>query len=358
MNTVLCRPEMNALTVPPSYTLRYIARNTLGYDELAEEMARDNPLWDKKMIKEVLMERDRTIMRQLINGNQVTLENAFSYRLSFNARLNGPDDPLPPAEKMLRVKVSASRTFVKETAQQVQIERLPEEEKLPVISSAEDTAFNLNNVLNPDGVLRLTGSNLDFDRTALDCGCVIEGTRSGRAVQTQFASISNSEVLLVPHIPAQNDPWNNEYTLSLSTRYTEHGTLRTGICRRKLRSPLTLSKFGHPNPPEVGILTGSATAPYVTVTGSSLTADTTLRIQAVLDPADNRLRFSLLDMNENGAKGDAVMVSADGQYTLPGFASSAVSSLNITVNNYAALTEMIKSSYAGWLADVLVVKMD
>ncbi len=36
-------------------------------------------------------------MRQLINGNKVTLEDAFSYRLSFHARLDEPDDPLPQA---------------------------------------------------------------------------------------------------------------------------------------------------------------------------------------------------------------------------------------------------------------------
>lgn len=356
MTTVQWRPEVNALTTPQSYTVRFIPRNILGYDELAAEMARDNPLWDKEMIKAVLMARDRTIMRQLVSGNQVTLENAFSYRLSFNARLNGPDDPLPPVEDMLRVKVSASRTFVKETARDVRLERLPEEEKLPVISSAEDTVLKLANVLNPEGVLRLTGSNLDFDKTDPDCGCVIEGTRSGRAVQTRLASVSNAEILLAPNIPAQNEPWNNEYTLSVSARYTEHGSLRTNTFRRRLRSPLTLSNFGHPNPPDVGILTGSATAAYVTVTGGSVAADDTLRIQAALDPADGRLYLSLLDMKENGAAGEAVTVAANGEYTLPGFAGSAVSSLNITVSNYAGLTELVRSGYAGWLADVLIVK--
>jgi hypothetical protein len=355
MATVQWRPEVNALTTPQSYTVRFMARDVLGYDELAAEMARDNPLWDKEMIKAVLIARDKTIMRQLINGNQVTLPDAFSYRLSFNARLNNPDDPLPPVEDMLKVKVSASRTFVKEVAQEVRLERLPAEEKLPLVTSAEDTLLKLNNVLNPQGVLRLAGSNLLFDEAAPGCGCVIEGTRSGRTVQTQLAAIANSEILVVPHIPPQNDPWNNEYSLSLSTRYTENGTLRTGIYRRKLRSPLAVTGFGHPHI-AVGILTGSATAPYVTITGGTLTADETLRIQAVLDLAENRLRFSLLDMRENGAAGDVVTVAANGNCALPGFADSAVGSLNITVHNYAGLAELIRSSYAGRLVDVLEVK--
>ncbi|WP_339137240.1 MAG: DUF4469 domain-containing protein [Candidatus Electrothrix sp. GW3-4] len=83
--------------------------------------------------------------------------------------------------------------------------------------SAEDTTLELNDVLNPDGVLRLNGTNLLFDRKDSDCGCLIEGTRSGETAQTQFASVSNTEVLLVPHIPTQDDPWNNEYTVSIHT---------------------------------------------------------------------------------------------------------------------------------------------
>jgi hypothetical protein len=227
METIQWRPEVNALTTPQSYTVRYMARNVLGYDELAAEMARDNPLWDAELIKAMLLSRDKTIMRQLIKGNKVTLEEAFSYRLSFHARL----------------------------------ERLPMSEKLPLITSSEDTKVKLTDVLNPSGVLHLTGGNLFFEEDDPDCGCVIKGTRSGETKQTTYASISNSEILLVPDIPAQTDPWNNEYRVSVTTQYTEHGTPRTGIYRRRLRTPLALTGFSHPNPAEVGILTGNADRP-------------------------------------------------------------------------------------------------
>jgi hypothetical protein len=55
-------------------------------------------------------------------------------------------------------------------------------------------------VLNPGGVLHLTGSNLFFEEDDPDCACVLEGTRSGKTMQSVFASISNSEILLVPDI--------------------------------------------------------------------------------------------------------------------------------------------------------------
>jgi hypothetical protein len=355
MATIQWRPEVNALTTPQSYTVRYMPQKVFGYNELAAEIARDNPLWDEEMIKAVILARDKTIMKQLINGNKVTFEDAFSYSLSFHARLNEPDDPLPPVEDMLRVKVSASRAFVREVRKEARLERLPMNEKLPLITSAEDTKFKLDNVLNPGGVLRLTGSNLFFEEDAPDYGCTLTGTQSGQTEQGVFASISNSEILLVPNIPAQENPWNNEYQVSITTQYTEHGTSRTGIYRRMLRTPLALTGFGQPETIEVGILTGDATAPYVQALGATMTADETLRIQAILDLRTDRLLVSLLDMHEEGASGPEVAITADNNYSLSGFSESAVSALDIRVNNYAALKEMIRNDYSGRLVDVLEV---
>ncbi|MGR0482326.1 MAG: hypothetical protein ACTFAL_13240 [Candidatus Electronema sp. V4] len=229
-------------------------------------------------------------------------------------------------------------------------------EKVPVISAAEDTVLGLDDVLHSGGALRLSGSDLSFTQGAADEGCVIEGTRSGRTAQSRFVSVSDTAITLLPDIPAQNEPWNNEYLLFIATHYTENGTLRTGIYRRKLRSPLLLTNFGHPNPPDVGILTDKAASPYVSVTGGSLSADETVRIQVILDLHAGSLAFNLLDMTEGGKAGAAVQVLANGAYVLSGFANSALSSLNITVNNFADLVKMIRSGYSGRLVDVLVLK--
>jgi hypothetical protein len=356
MATVQWRPEVNALTTPQSYTVRYMPRATLGYDDLAAEMVRDNPLWDLETVKAMLAARDRIIMRQLINGNQVTLEHAFSYRLSFNARLNDPDDPLPPVEKMLKVKVSASRSFVKEVRQAAKLERLPAEEKLPQISTATDTVLGLGDVLNPEGAVQLAGANLTSPPEEGGFECSLEGTRSGRRVQSRLVSFSGTELTFLPDIPAQNDPWNNEYTLSIAARYTPHGTVRTGIYRRRLRSPLTVSGFSS-QPLAAGILTGKAASPYVTITGGSLSADETVRVQVVFDLRDNSLLFSLLDMHENGRAGAAVKVVGNGPLTLPGFSGSALDNLNLTVNSFGPLTQLIRNSYSGRLVDMLHLRL-
>jgi hypothetical protein len=50
-----------------------------------------------------------------------------------------------------------------------------------------------------------------------------------------------------------------------------------------------------------------------------------------------------------------VQVSGNGSYTLPGYAGSEVSSLELTVADYPALLAMIRSPYGGRLVDILDV---
>jgi len=353
MAPIQYRIEPNPMTTPGSYKLRFIPQGVNGYDEVAAAVALKNPNWPADMVKAVLKAGNEEIQDMNTNGFQVTYEDAFTFRPSFHARLDSPDDPLPPMDELLRVRVSASRPFVKAVQQDAHLERVEPQKKAPVLLSAEDTSLELNDVLNPDGVLRINGSNLLFDRKDPDSGCTIQGTRSGETLQTQFASISNTEVLVVPHIPTQDDPWNNEYILSLSTRYTENGSIRTGTYGRRLRTPLDLSGFGSDTPHEIGILTGNAPAPYVVATFAEMTADEQIRIQAIFDLADNRLTLSLQAMEKRGIAGDAVTVSGNGTYTLPGFSGSAVTSLTVRVDNYDDLISLIRSDYNGRIVDIL-----
>lgn len=356
MQTVQWWPEVNAMTTPQSWRPLHLPRSSNGSNELAARIAQKHPALDEEMVKTTLAALVEEIQIDLINGNQSALTDAFTFRVSLNARLDSPDAPLPPTEEVLHVRVIVARAFLSEVQRLAQLERLPPTEKLPLISSAQDTVLKLDNVLNPQGLLRLTGTDLFFDPEDATSQCVLEGTRSGRTVQSRFGSISNTEVSILPDIPAQTSPWNNEYTAAISTHYTENGTLRTGIYRRKLRTPLLLTNFGHPNPPDVGILTDKAAVAYVTVTSGSLSADETVRIQVILDVHEGSLSFNLLDMTEGGKAGAAVLVTANGAYVLQGFAGSALSSLNLTVNNYTDLVKMIRSGYGGRLVDVLMVK--
>jgi len=351
MSKVQWRPQLNALTSPQSYRAQPVPRESLGYDEMAALIAAKNPLWSPDLVKSILLAERETRKEQLISGNQVSYENNCTWHLSISARLAAPDDPLPQDKDILNVQAYASRTFVDEVRQAARLERLPITEKVPVISSAEDMLLKLNDVLNPAGLLRLTGDGLFFDPESGGGECVLEGTNSGRTAQTRFGTISNTAVLLMPDIVSQTDPWNNEYRVSISTRYTAHGSLRTGICAKRLRTPLSIT-LGNGD----GILSGSGDVPLVTVNEGTLTDERTrMRLQAVLNAQDGDLRMSLLDMTEGGAVGNEVRVMENGAYTLAGFAESPLTSLNITVNDYAALVNMIRTDYFGRVVDVLDV---
>ena len=353
MATIQWRPEVNALTTPQSYRILFMPRNVASREDMAADIALRHPNFSEADILTILNAEDEAIPARLLNGEQVTKSGAFTYSLSFTGRLNSPDELLPPLDDCLQVNVRVSPPFVEAVRQAAQTERLPMEKKLPLITTAQDTLLKLNDVLKPQGVLRLTGDDLLFDPEGGSGGCVIEGTESGRAVQTRFPMITNTAVMLMPTIPAQAHPWNNEYTVSVSTRYSAHGTLRTGTYARKLRSPLTV----HGLSSGTGILTDNSTFAHVSIDGGSTSADTWLRVQAVLDLQGERMLFSLLDMQEGGAAGAAVIVPQNGEYILPGYAGSPVSSVEITVNNYAALWDMIRNSYGGRLVDVLDVRV-
>ncbi|MGR0481161.1 MAG: hypothetical protein ACTFAL_07080 [Candidatus Electronema sp. V4] len=256
------RPEQNFMTTPHSYWVRVIPKDSLGYAKLAERIVQKNPVCSVEQAESVLRTRDEEIMGILLDGAQVSLENSFTYHLSVTARLDAPDDPLPP-DATINVQVYAARPFAEALRQAAKLERLPPEQKAPLIAGAEDTVLGLKDALNPGGVLRLTGTDLLFDPTSGGGECVIEGSRAGRAVQSRFAMISNSMILVVPEIPAQPDPWNNEFRVWVSTRYTAHGSLRTGAYQRLLRAPLAVSLTGGAG----GILSGSETSPLARVVG-------------------------------------------------------------------------------------------
>jgi hypothetical protein len=353
MATIQWRPEINPLTTPQSYRIRFAPRNAAGKEDIAADIALRHPHFSKADILTILNAEDEAIQARLLNGEQVTKEGSFSWYFSFTGRLESPDEPLPPLDECLQLNVRISPPYLAAIRQNAQTERLPMEKKLPLISTAKDTLLELKDVLNPAGALQLTGDDLYFDRKQGAGECVIEGTQSGKTVQKRFIKIEASEIILMPDIQAQAHPWNNEYKVSVSTRYSEHGSLRTGTYERMLRSPLTV----HGLSSGTGILTGNAATAHVSIDGGTASADTVLRIQVILDLQGGRLLFSLLDMQEGGAAGAAVIVPQNGEYILPGFAGSPASSVEITVNNYAALWEMIRNDYGGRLVDVLDVRV-
>jgi hypothetical protein len=151
MTTIQWRPVVNALTTPISYRMLFLPRNVVDTPELAARMAAELPNYSAEELRTILATRNKVVRQSLINGEQVTEENNFTYSLSFTARLNSADDAPPPVDQCLQVRVHASPPFVAEVRHAAQLERLSRDKKLPLINTAEDTLLKLDNVLNPDG---------------------------------------------------------------------------------------------------------------------------------------------------------------------------------------------------------------
>ena len=122
MATIQWRPAVNGLTVPQSYRPRFLPRNVVGYKELAEEIAQAHPNYNEELVRTVMTAMNEKIQEHLINGDQVTLENAFVYRTAFRARMDKPDDPLPDNKDLLRVRVFPSRNLVAQVRRKSQDE--------------------------------------------------------------------------------------------------------------------------------------------------------------------------------------------------------------------------------------------
>jgi hypothetical protein len=347
------RLESNPLTTPHSYSLRFVPIRSASREDIAADIALRHPNFSKEDIQTILNTKDEVILLRILNGEQVTEEGFCTWFPSVSGKLINPDDQTPPLDQYFHLHGRVSSAYVERARQQAHIERLPMTEKLPVITSAEDTVLGLKDVLRADGMLRITGTNLFFDRKDGQPHCLIEGSNNGSAAQTRVGQVTNSEITLLPDVPSQTQPWHNEYRLSITTTYTENGTPRTGIYKRMLRTMLGVRIGDDP-----GILSSSGTVPLVTVTGGTLAAEgARLRIQVVLDAQDGDLRFSLLDMEEGGKAGDDVRVAANGVYTLPGWTGCDVTSMEVTVADYAGLLAMVRSPYAGRLVDILDVSM-
>ena len=345
--------EVNPLTTPHSCRIRFVARNSAGREDIAADIALRHPNFSKSDILSLLYTEDEVIALRLLNGEQVTKEGSCSWFPSFSGRLENPDDPIPPLDECLQINVSVSPPFVERIRQDAQTERIATTDKLPVITSAEDQVLGLKDVLRADGMLRITGSNLLFDRKDGIGQCLIEGTHNGRAVQTRLGTITNAEITMMPDVPSQAQQWQNEYRLSITTHYTENGTPRTGIYKQMLRTPLGV-RIGD----NAGILSSDSAAPLVTVSGGTLAAEAArVRIQVLYNAPDEELRFRLIDMEEGGKAGDEVRVAANGVYTLLGWTNCDVTTLELTVASYSKLLALVRNPYGNRLVDILDVSV-
>lgn len=351
MASIQWKVEQNKLTTPASYRARTVAHTTLDYEGVSSAMAARNTQWSAGLIESVLRQFREEVLIQLASGNAINLENFLKFAVNFAARLPTAVSPLPPLSECLEVQVSASKTLRDDVRSAASAEKIASTEKAPMILAVTDVTTGLENVMQSGTSIVLNGTNMYFDNTMSGAECVIEGTQTGRTVQTNFGKRANSELIVVADYPTQTSAHNNEYLISVTTSYTENGSLRTGTYKKRLRVPLDVSVGAL----STGILSGAEANPLVSVTGGTVTGSERVRIQAVINSQDQVLRISLLDMTEGGKVGNPVAINGNGAYEILGYNGSTVSYLAINVTNYPALYALVNTAYSNRMIDILDV---
>ena len=79
MFTIQWRPIINALTKPLSYRILFVPRNTAGYDDMAADISASHPNYNADLIRSLAPLIFDWILQRLINGDQVTLKDAFNF---------------------------------------------------------------------------------------------------------------------------------------------------------------------------------------------------------------------------------------------------------------------------------------
>jgi hypothetical protein len=349
MATIQWRPESNPLTNPKSYKARILHRVTMDYAAVAEAISARNPNFSAIAVETILRELREEVRIQLNNGNAVALKDFCSFRTSANVRLETASSPMPSPGTSLMTVISASRTLRDDVRQGASYEKLPAEEKSPVITEFMNTMLGLPNVLDSNGYLAVVkGSNILIGPGIAGSKMTIEGTQSGSTVQTDFAERTPAKISFSTMIPSQAFAWNNEYTVSITTRYTENGSLRVSTYSQYLRQSMDYTIGSLPR----GVLSSTTATAIVDITAYS-GATQTVRLCADVNSQDDTLRIWMADMTANGEVGNSVIINDDTGYTIDGYPGALITSIGIETIDWAALKTLVKTKYAGRMYDIV-----
>ena len=224
------KPRDNKLTNPPSYAAFPVDTIPLEIDDIARNINILHPTITESDVKIVLNAFRREVLHQISTGNSITLENFLSIYPSISQRLYTPNDRINKISLSVKSKVSAE--VVNEIRQVVTFEKIPYmPKKQPSILSAALSAPVLEGSILTDVGFTISGSNLQFNALVGDEGVFLLSSAGNIIKQENVSLNTNAKVIITPTIDSNLGPAGYasvENVLSISTRYTPDGELRTG----------------------------------------------------------------------------------------------------------------------------------
>lgn len=225
--------QNNYLTKKPTFSAQTYPVDTLGIKEISRYINLHNPTIPQQTAIDVLELMFQEILYQLSVGNWINLNGFCSIRATIKARLAGANDPLP-AESIDCV-VIPSKTFADKLRTSSGYDRTEYKTKKPSILSIIDTGTGLQNFVQSNVALNINGTNLQYDPLTQEEGVFIQkGTEP--QVKIENVSINDPSTQIVTPdlsgLPGVNYP---DYWITVKTRYTVNGSLRTSRYKKPLR---------------------------------------------------------------------------------------------------------------------------
>jgi len=235
----------NMLTSPPSYGCRPSPKTVLDLEAISAAINLSNPTIPIATAKDVLELLREVVKLNLLAGNSVNLENFISFVLSMPIRLAKPTDLLPT--NRVNIHGIPSVTFKEEVKQLATYLRLGYVTKQPQIISSYDTNTDYQYFVRNGFGCAIDGANLSFDPNQSDEGIFLTSEEGNEIKQDNILLINPSKLMFVPSLDSAVQPAGQnsvEQTLTVRTRYTENGTLRSTTFGRKLRTTNGINVLG------------------------------------------------------------------------------------------------------------------
>jgi len=304
----------NALTVPPSYTCRPTPNQIMDYDDVAEAINVRNPTIPVATAKSVLEAFRTETLNQLADGNSINLSGFLSLVVSMPVRLDTPVDLLP--SNPIDVKAKPSTPFKTAVRQLASYSRDQYVEKQPSVLHAADTHTEIDNYISDGFGFVVNGTNVGFDKTNPDEGIFITDADGLEMKQVNVSLNNPSSLIFIPDFTGSAvETFQVEKTLSVKSKYTENGQIRTGVFSKKQRS---LNVIAEATSPHLFIV-GDSTDAVCSVTDFTLN-DVDAYFEAIIHP-DNSLTLNVATIE--GVQGDEItLTGVNGQeFVLTGLAA-------------------------------------
>lgn len=311
----------NLLTSPPSYSMRAVPKLIHDFDSLAREINIHNPTIPVITAKSVLEAFRAEVIYQLSIGNTINLENFISLVATLPGRLVNATDPIP--SNAVDVKAKPSVTLKQEVIEAATYTRLGYPTKNPSIVQELETNSGLLNYVTQGSPMRINGTNIGFDTSDAELGVSLKLVADDSVIsQTNVALSDPSQVVAIANLDDQEAAANLgvvEFILSIASRYTANGQVRTGTFAKTLRCKNILEDGVNQNV----FVTGDGDSVNVTINeygGENVNALAVLQIRPT---GELMLSIGELASGVNG-QGSQVQITGDGSFICTDGLESAV----------------------------------